>query len=30
MIGYEIREDLTGTGACVVPTDDSVLHTEGN
>ncbi|WP_157681281.1 hypothetical protein [Mycobacterium sp. JS623] len=28
MIGYEIREDLTGTGACAVPTDDSVLHNE--
>ena len=30
MIGYKIREDLTGTCACVAPTDDSVLHTEGN
>ena len=30
MIGYEIREDLTGTGACVAPTDDSALNTEGN
>lgn len=30
VIGYEIREDLTGTGACVAPTDDSVLHIQGN
>jgi ApeA N-terminal domain 1 len=30
MIGYEIRADLTGSGACVVPTDDSILHTEGD
>lgn len=30
MIGYEIREDLTGTGACVVLTDDSHFHNEGS
>lgn len=30
MVGYEIRESLTGTGACVVPTDDSVFQTDGN
>ncbi|WP_319448961.1 MULTISPECIES: hypothetical protein [unclassified Mycobacterium] len=28
MIGYEIRHDLTGTGACAVPTDDSILPSE--
>jgi hypothetical protein len=30
MVGYEIREGLTGTGACLVPTDDSVFHTDGS
>jgi len=30
MIGYEIRQqDLTETGKHRVPTQDSILHTEG-
>jgi hypothetical protein len=29
MIGYEIRRDLTETGAHSVPTEDSILHTKG-
>jgi ApeA N-terminal domain 1 len=28
MIGYEIRRDVTNTGAHVVPTEDSILHSE--